>query len=141
MLSASVRNRGRTQAAASLRGFNAPLPGRRRTEDPESAARLRSLGYVTGDAPLKARYTEADDQKSLVAIDHAPTAVNDAKVSGVTANVAAANGVRVLPGDQRRGHGRPRGLLALAEAAGLRRDGEVGRTDRAAKRTVPPRVA
>jgi Flp pilus assembly protein TadD len=57
--------------AASLRAFEAPLPGRRRPEEPEAAARLRSLGYVTGDAPLKARYTEADDPKSLIGIDQA----------------------------------------------------------------------
>jgi Flp pilus assembly protein TadD len=52
-----------------LRGFNPPLPGRRRTEEPDVAARLRSLGYVAGDAPIKARYTDADDPKTLVAID------------------------------------------------------------------------
>ena len=50
------------------RAFNAALPGRPNApEDPEAAARLRSLGYVTGDAPLKARYTESDDPKTLVA--------------------------------------------------------------------------
>ena len=38
----------------------------------ESAAtreQLRSLGYVTGTAPAKAHYTEADDPKRLIAID------------------------------------------------------------------------
>ena len=67
-LAGRVAERDRTLAAA-LRAFNAALPGRRRAEDPEAAARLRSLGYVTGDAPLKARYTEADDPKTLIAID------------------------------------------------------------------------
>jgi tetratricopeptide (TPR) repeat protein len=62
--------RDRTLSAA-LRAFNAPLPGRRQSEDPEAAARLRSLGYVTGDAPIKARYTEADDPKALVDVDQA----------------------------------------------------------------------
>ena len=52
-----------------LRAFNAPLPGARRAEAPEAAARLRALGYVSGDAAMKARYTEADDPKTLVAID------------------------------------------------------------------------
>ncbi len=67
-LAGRVAERDRTLVAA-LRAFNAALPGRRRAEDPEAAARLRSLGYVTGDAPLKARYTEADDPKTLIAID------------------------------------------------------------------------
>ncbi len=62
--------RDRTLAAA-LHAFDAPLPGRRRSEEPEAAARLRSLGYVTGNAPIKARYTEADDPKALVEIDQA----------------------------------------------------------------------
>jgi tetratricopeptide (TPR) repeat protein len=57
--------------SASLRAFNAVLPGQRRSEDPEAAARLRSLGYVAGDAPIKAHYTEADDPKALIAIDQA----------------------------------------------------------------------
>src|SRR5262249_46166549 len=50
--------RDRTLAAA-LGAFNAPLPGRRQAEEREAAARLRSLGYVTGDAPIKVRYTDA----------------------------------------------------------------------------------
>ena len=57
--------------AATLRGFNAPAPGERRDEDPDSAARLRALGYVSGSASAKARYTEADDPKQLVDIDRA----------------------------------------------------------------------
>ncbi|MBI3400715.1 MAG: sulfatase-like hydrolase/transferase [Acidobacteria bacterium] len=55
--------------AASLRAFQSELPGQRRPEDPDAAARLRALGYVSGDAPIKARYTEADDPKTLVGLD------------------------------------------------------------------------
>ncbi|HEY7291442.1 MAG TPA: sulfatase-like hydrolase/transferase [Vicinamibacterales bacterium] len=55
--------------AGGLRAFNAAPPGQRQAEDSETAARLRSLGYVTGNAPIKARYTEADDPKRLIAID------------------------------------------------------------------------
>jgi arylsulfatase A-like enzyme/Tfp pilus assembly protein PilF len=55
--------------AASLRTFQSALPGQRRPEDPEAAARLRALGYVSGDAPIKARYTDADDPKTLVGVD------------------------------------------------------------------------
>lgn len=57
--------------AAGLRAFGAALPGARRTEDAETTARLRSLGYVSGDAPIKARYTQADDPKNLVDVDQA----------------------------------------------------------------------
>ena len=57
--------------AASLRAFNAAPPGDRRAEDPEAAARLRALGYVSGSAPAKARYTGADDPKQLVDLDQA----------------------------------------------------------------------
>ena len=56
---------------ASLRGFGASLPGQRRAEQPDAAARLRSLGYVSGEAPIKTRYTEADDPKTLIALDRA----------------------------------------------------------------------
>jgi len=55
---------------AALRAFNAPLPGTRRVEDPDAAARLRALGYTSGSAPLKTHYTEADDPKRLADLDH-----------------------------------------------------------------------
>jgi len=60
--------RDRTLAAA-LRAFNAPPPGQRRAEDVDAAARLRALGYVSGNATAKARYTDADDPKTLVDLD------------------------------------------------------------------------
>ena len=55
--------------AASLRAFNPVPPGQRQAEDPEAVARLRALGYLSGNAPAKARYTEADDPKQLVDLD------------------------------------------------------------------------
>ena len=69
-LSGRVAERDRT-LAATLRGFNAAPPGERRAEDADAAARLRALGYVSGSAPAKARYTEADDPKRLVDLDRA----------------------------------------------------------------------
>ena len=56
---------------AALKAFKPAAPGRRVTEDPEAAARLRALGYVSGTAPAKARYTEDDDPKRLVELDSA----------------------------------------------------------------------
>ncbi len=56
---------------ATLRAFSAALPGERRSEDPEALARLRALGYVSGSAPVKTHYTEADDPKRLVDIAQA----------------------------------------------------------------------
>ena len=41
-------------------------PGR---EHADTREQLRSLGYVTGAAPPKPRYTDADDPKRLIAID------------------------------------------------------------------------
>jgi arylsulfatase A-like enzyme/Tfp pilus assembly protein PilF len=57
--------------AASLRAYNAAPPGQRLTEAPAASAQLRSLGYVSGAAPVKTRYTEADDPKRLVDLDQA----------------------------------------------------------------------
>src|SRR4029453_9030196 len=51
-------------------------PNRPGRETAEAAAALKSLGYVQGSAPARARYTEADDPKRLVEIDrdlHAAT--------------------------------------------------------------------
>ena len=56
---------------ATLRAYKAAPPGERREEVPEAAARLRALGYVSGGAPTKARYTDADDPKQLVDLDRA----------------------------------------------------------------------
>jgi arylsulfatase A-like enzyme/Flp pilus assembly protein TadD len=67
-LAGRTPERDRTLTAA-LRSFNAALPGQRTAEQADAIARLRSLGYVTGDVPIKTRYTEADDPKTLVALD------------------------------------------------------------------------
>ena len=65
-----VPERDRTMAAA-LNAFGPALPGQRAAEDADTAARLRALGYVSGAAPVKPRYTEADDPKRLIEIDGA----------------------------------------------------------------------
>jgi tetratricopeptide (TPR) repeat protein len=57
--------------AAALKSFGATLPGTARREDPQTVARLRSLGYVGGSAPIKPQYTTADDPKALIAVDKA----------------------------------------------------------------------
>jgi len=62
--------RDRTLTAA-LHAFGPARPGQRATEDADTAARLRALGYVSGGAPAKAKYTEADDPKRLVELDGA----------------------------------------------------------------------
>lgn len=43
---------------------------RRPDATPEEVARLRSLGYLSASATLKARYSVGDDPKNLVSIDH-----------------------------------------------------------------------
>lgn len=52
-----------------LRAFGADAPGARQEETAEARARLQALGYISGSAPRKARYTEEDDPKRLVALD------------------------------------------------------------------------
>ncbi len=74
---------GRTPAqdrtlAASLGAFKAPVPGQRIAESPDAAARLRSLGYLSGSTPAKARYTTEDDPKRLVELDRT---IHDAVVA------------------------------------------------------------
>src|SRR5688500_1096801 len=53
----------------TLRSFNVAPPNRPAQESSEATAALRSLGYVSGAAPQRKAYTEADDLKNLVTID------------------------------------------------------------------------
>jgi arylsulfatase A-like enzyme/Tfp pilus assembly protein PilF len=52
-----------------LRAFGAGATAARKIDDADARARLQALGYVTGTAPLKGTYTEADDPKRLVGVD------------------------------------------------------------------------
>jgi arylsulfatase A-like enzyme/uncharacterized membrane protein YozB (DUF420 family)/tetratricopeptide (TPR) repeat protein len=52
-----------------MRALNAALPGERLAEGTDVKARLQSLGYVSGSAPRKARYTTEDDPKGLIELD------------------------------------------------------------------------
>jgi arylsulfatase A-like enzyme len=54
---------------ARLQDFHASPPGERFTESPAVAAKLQSLGYTSGSAPRKAKYTEDDDPKNLMELD------------------------------------------------------------------------
>ncbi len=54
---------------ARLRDFHAAPPGERFAESPEVAATLQSLGYTSGSAPRKVKYTEDDDPKRLIDLD------------------------------------------------------------------------
>jgi arylsulfatase A-like enzyme/Flp pilus assembly protein TadD len=80
-LAGRVPERDRT-LAATLKGFGPIMPGRRVAEDPEAAARLRALGYVSGNAPAKVAYTEDDDPKRLVDLDGAIHRAVEAATSG-----------------------------------------------------------
>lgn len=55
--------------AARLESLGADLPGSQTSETAEARARLQALGYVSGSAPRKERYTEDDDPKRLVDVD------------------------------------------------------------------------
>jgi arylsulfatase A-like enzyme/Tfp pilus assembly protein PilF len=45
------------------------IAGSRVAESAEAAARLRSLGYISGTVPTRTRYTEQDDPKNLIGLD------------------------------------------------------------------------
>jgi arylsulfatase A-like enzyme/Flp pilus assembly protein TadD len=57
------------QLEARLREFGQATASSRQQEDPQARARLRALGYVSGNAAPKARYSEEDDPKRLVDLD------------------------------------------------------------------------
>ncbi|HMJ81658.1 MAG TPA: sulfatase-like hydrolase/transferase [Vicinamibacterales bacterium] len=75
--------------AARLGEFRAALPGAAAPEDSEAARRLRALGYVSGGATPKARYTEADDPKRLVDVDQKMHEAVAADEEGRTADAIA----------------------------------------------------
>ena len=54
---------------ALLQGLKPAMPGTETRESSEVRQTLESLGYVSGAAPRKAQYTEADDPKNLIEID------------------------------------------------------------------------
>jgi arylsulfatase A-like enzyme/Tfp pilus assembly protein PilF len=56
---------------ARLNDWRASTAGARGAEDPETVARLRSLGYAAGGNAKKGRYTEDDDPKRLIDLDAA----------------------------------------------------------------------
>jgi arylsulfatase A-like enzyme/Flp pilus assembly protein TadD len=55
--------------ARSLPAESELFRSRRAESTPEEVARLRSLGYLSGSAAVKSRYTAEDDPKNLVSID------------------------------------------------------------------------
>jgi tetratricopeptide (TPR) repeat protein len=50
-------------------GWTGSIPGARVQENQEARSRLQALGYVSGSAPPKTRYTNDDDPKRLVDLD------------------------------------------------------------------------
>jgi arylsulfatase A-like enzyme/Tfp pilus assembly protein PilF len=52
-----------------LEAFGAAMPGEETPETGEVRARLQALGYLSGSAPRKPRYTEEDDPKRLIDVD------------------------------------------------------------------------
>ncbi|HEY6844071.1 MAG TPA: tetratricopeptide repeat protein [Thermoanaerobaculia bacterium] len=63
-----LQRRDVQQARDILANFHASIDVANRNISPEEAARLRSLGYVSGSAAKK-NYTAADDPKNLVTVD------------------------------------------------------------------------
>jgi arylsulfatase A-like enzyme/Tfp pilus assembly protein PilF len=67
-LAAASRDRARA-LASRLSAFGAAMPGEQAAETAEVRARLQSLGYLSGSAARKTRYTEEDDPKRLIDVD------------------------------------------------------------------------
>ena len=66
-----------------LRGFNMEPPGRPTEEASQARERLRALGYASGSpAPMRDRYTEADDPKRLIDLDQMLHRASDAFLAG-----------------------------------------------------------
>jgi arylsulfatase A-like enzyme/tetratricopeptide (TPR) repeat protein len=63
------RRRDVDGARRLLAPIQSSLASSKRTISAEEAARLRSLGYVTGSANSSGHYTTADDPKSLIGLD------------------------------------------------------------------------
>jgi tetratricopeptide (TPR) repeat protein len=87
-LADTAGDRRRTLESA-LAAFSPVPPGDPRREDPESAARLRALGYTSSGAPRRARYGDDDDPKRLVEIDRA---MHDAVALGEAGQLTEAIG-------------------------------------------------
>ena len=67
-LAPAMRDRVRVMMAR-LDAFGASMPGDETPETGEVRARLQALGYLSGSAPRKPRYTEEDDPKRLIDVD------------------------------------------------------------------------
>jgi arylsulfatase A-like enzyme/Tfp pilus assembly protein PilF len=95
----------------------------RTVESAETRERLRSLGYMTGTAPVKTHFTDADDPKRLVEVDRAIERVVSTYQRGdLSGAIAAAEAVQ---------RERPDMPIALVHLAFLYN--EAGDHDRAAR--------
>lgn len=66
----ATSNADRTRVLLStLKTYDTNLPNRAGVETAENIASLKSLGYLSGSAEAKTKYTEADDPKTLSALD------------------------------------------------------------------------
>ena len=109
---ANLRDERRRDVEAARR-LLAPmqvLPSARAAVSSEEIARLRSLGYVSGNASPRAHYTEADDPKNLIGLDSKMHAAVDAFERGNPVRaLALAREVVAARGDMEAG----RELLAF----------------------------
>ena len=76
-----AEKRREVEAARRMLAGVLTIPAERKLSS-EEAARLRSLGYITGTASSTKPYTEADDPKNLIALDGKMHAVTDAHERG-----------------------------------------------------------
>jgi arylsulfatase A-like enzyme/Tfp pilus assembly protein PilF len=73
----------------TLKGFDLAPPGRPRDETAAVIERMRALGYTSGAAPARERYTEDDDPKRLVDLEQAMHQATEAFEAGRLDDAAA----------------------------------------------------
>ena len=86
----ATSNASRAQVLfGTLKTYNMAPPGRPGQESADAVAALKSLGYISGTAAAKDRYTEADDPKTLATLDNDLHAASEASQAGRTPEAIA----------------------------------------------------
>ncbi len=73
----------------TLKTYNMAPPNRPGRESADTIANLKSLGYISGSAPARDHYTEADDPKTLSSLDRDLHSATEFSQTGHTAEAIA----------------------------------------------------
>jgi len=87
-LAASKADRARV-LLGTLKTYNMAPPSRPGRESADAVANLKSLGYISGSAPARDHYTDADDPKNLAGLDRDLHTASEYSQSGRTQEAIA----------------------------------------------------